>query len=139
MIEVEQVRIRLEELGILQGAVILDACLERAAREKPTYIGFLNNLLGQEIQHRQQRNLEVRTKLSHLPYRKTLDEFDFSFQPTVDERLMRAGHDELYYASGEHSVPWSPRCRQKPFVSGARYVWSLTRSLRLLCNSNVVD
>lgn len=89
MIEVEQVRARLEELGIQQGAVILDACLERATREQPTYIGFLNDLLNQEIQHRQQRNLEVRTKLAHLPYRKTLDDFDFSFQPTIDERLIR--------------------------------------------------
>ncbi|TCP52561.1 DNA replication protein DnaC [Tumebacillus sp. BK434] len=89
MIELEQVRARLEDLGIHQGAAALDACLERATREQPTYIGFLNDLLGQEITQRQQRNLEVRTKLAHLPYRKKFDEFDFSFQPSIDERLIR--------------------------------------------------
>ncbi|MFD2171648.1 IS21-like element helper ATPase IstB [Tumebacillus lipolyticus] len=89
MIELEQVRGRLEDLGIYQGAAALDACLERATREQPTYIGFLNDFLGQEIAQRKQRNFEVRTKLAHLPYRKTIDEFDFSFQPSIDERLMR--------------------------------------------------
>jgi hypothetical protein len=47
MIELEQARARLEELGIHQGSSILDACLERATREQPTYIGFLNDHLGQ--------------------------------------------------------------------------------------------
>jgi len=28
-------------------------------------------------------------KLAHLPYRRTLQEFDFSFQPGMDERLIR--------------------------------------------------
>jgi DNA replication protein DnaC len=89
MIELEQVRSRLEELGILEGAHALDACLERATREQTTYLGFLNDLLSQELTERQKRNLEVRTKLAHLPYRKTLNEFDFSFQPSIDERLIR--------------------------------------------------
>ncbi|GIM47308.1 hypothetical protein DNHGIG_28570 [Collibacillus ludicampi] len=42
-----------------------------------------------EITERQRRNLEVRTKLAHLPYRKTIEEFDFAFQPSINERLIR--------------------------------------------------
>ena len=36
----------------------------------------------------QQRSEETRLKLSRLPHRKTLNEFDFSFQPSIDTRLM---------------------------------------------------
>lgn len=89
MIELEQARLRLEELGLEQAAQALDAKLEAASRSQSTYLSFLNELLDAEIQERQRRNVEVRMKLSHLPYRRTLSEFDFSFQPGLDERLIR--------------------------------------------------
>jgi DNA replication protein DnaC len=79
----------LHELGLEQAALQLDAQLEAASREQSTYLAFLNHLLDVETSERQKRNLEVRTKLAHLPYRKTLDEFDFAFQPSIDERLIR--------------------------------------------------
>lgn len=46
-------------------------------------------LLNHKRCERQHRNVEVRTKLAHLPYRKTLEEFDFTFQPSLDERVVR--------------------------------------------------
>ncbi|MCI3919435.1 IS21-like element helper ATPase IstB [Paenibacillus sp. TRM 82003] len=89
MIELEQARLRLEELGLEQAAQALDAKLEAASRNQSTYLSFLNELLEAEIMERQRRNVEVRMKLSHLPYRRTLSEFDFTFQPGLDERLIR--------------------------------------------------
>lgn len=89
MMELEQARHRLEGLGLGKAAQSLDAILEAAGRSQCTYLSFLNELLEAEIQERQRRNVEVRMKLSHLPYRRTLREFDFSFQPGIDERLIR--------------------------------------------------
>jgi len=63
--------------------------LEKAQRENRTYIDFLNDLLEAEVAERQKRNMEVRTKLARLPYRKTLEEFDFSYQPSIDEKLVK--------------------------------------------------
>jgi DNA replication protein DnaC len=89
MIELEQARHHLEELGLGQAAQSLDAILEASSRSQSTYLSFLNELLEAELQERQRRNVEVRMKLAHLPYRRTLQEFDFSFQPGIDERLIR--------------------------------------------------
>jgi DNA replication protein DnaC len=108
MIELEQVRSRLEELGLHQGAHMLDACLEQATRNQQTYLSFLNHLLAQEISQRQQRNLEVRTKLAHLPYRKSLDEFDFSFQPSIDERFIRELSTMSFVARAENLLFLGP-------------------------------
>ncbi len=94
MVELEQAKQRLEELGLDQASAMLEAQLEKAPHEQPTYLTFLNELLEVERAARQKRNLEVRTKLAHLPNRKTLEEFDFSFQPSIDERP-RVGHDGL--------------------------------------------
>lgn len=89
MIELEKAKSNLEELGLLNAAVFLDALLERAQRENTTYLEFLNDLLEAELSERQRRNIEVRSKLARLPYRKTLKEFDFTFQPSIDEKLIR--------------------------------------------------
>ncbi len=89
MIELEKAKSNLEELGLLNAAVFIDALLERAQHENVTYIEFLNGLLEAELSERQRRNIEVRSKLARLPYRKTLKEFDFTFQPSIDEKLIR--------------------------------------------------
>lgn len=59
MIELEQARLRLEELGLGQAAQVLDAKLEAASHSQSTYLSFLNELLDAEIQERQRRNVEV--------------------------------------------------------------------------------
>jgi DNA replication protein DnaC len=38
---------------------------------------------------RRQRYLKTRLQLAHLPYVKTFDQFDFAFQPSIDERQVR--------------------------------------------------
>ena len=32
---------------------------------------------------------EERTRLAHLPFQRTREQFDFAFQPSIDERLVR--------------------------------------------------
>lgn len=89
MSAVVDVRERLAELGLEHAATILEEALRRATCDKSDYLTFVQTLLDYERAQRGQRNLEVRTKLAHLPYRKTLEEFDFSFQPSIDERMVR--------------------------------------------------
>jgi DNA replication protein DnaC len=89
MVELEQTRMMLENLGLGQAAVSLDAQLDHAGRGDITYLEFLNRLLLDESNFRRKRSEETRLKLSRLPQRKTLDEFDFKFQPSIDERQIR--------------------------------------------------
>ncbi|ANB59665.1 istB-like ATP binding family protein [Anoxybacillus amylolyticus] len=106
--ELDQARQRLQELGLERAAHMLDAELETAIHAQSPYLTFLNRLLDVEISERQRRNLEVRTKLAHLPYRKTLDEFDFSFQPSVDERLIRELGTMAFVARHENVLLLGP-------------------------------
>jgi DNA replication protein DnaC len=34
-------------------------------------------------------SIDMKTRMAHLPYHKTLDQFDFGFQPSVEERRIR--------------------------------------------------
>ena len=89
MVELEHARLMLENLGLAQSALTLDSHLEYATREESTYLRFLNRLLSDESDARRRRSEETRLKLSCLPHRKSLAEFDFGFQPGLDERLIR--------------------------------------------------
>ena len=47
---------------------------------------MLAELLGVEVNARRERYLTTRTKLAHLPFQRSIEQFDFDFQPSVDER-----------------------------------------------------
>ena len=50
---------------------------------------MLAELLGAEVAARRERYLTTRTRLAHLPFQRTLEQFDFAFQPSIDERLVK--------------------------------------------------
>lgn len=89
MVEYEHTLKLLDDMGLTTAAEQLDAMLDEAARnDEITYLGFLHNLLLQEEEARKRRSLQTRLKLSKLPYRKTLDEFDFEFQPSINKETI---------------------------------------------------
>jgi len=89
MIALEQAHAYLEQLGLAEAALVLDARLELAAKQQTPYAEFLADLLGAEAAARRQRYLVARTRLAHFPFQRTLEEFDFTFQPSIDQRQVR--------------------------------------------------
>ncbi len=60
-----------------------------AAKAKLSYQDYLYKLLQQQIIDRVDRSVNARIKKAGFKYLATLDEFDFSFQPQIDEKLIR--------------------------------------------------
>jgi DNA replication protein DnaC len=82
----ERVRAGLERLR-LQGMVeVLGRVCEAASHEQVSYLDFLDRLLEAEQSARYERNVEVKTRLARLPYHKTMADFDYAFQPSVDKK-----------------------------------------------------
>ena len=89
MIALERALKHLETLGLKQAVEVLDNTLDMAASRQWTYPDMLAELLGAEVAARRERYLTTRTRLAHLPFQRTLEQFDFAFQPSVDERLIK--------------------------------------------------
>ena len=89
MIALEQARHYLDQLGLAQAAAVLDNRLEAASKKQLAYADFLADLLGIEAAARRERYLVARTRLAHLPFQRTLEQFEFGFQPSIDERQVR--------------------------------------------------
>jgi DNA replication protein DnaC len=67
----------------------LDAVCEQAALWGEDYKAFLAQALETEWQGRYQRGIEARLRLARFPWVKTMEQFDFDFQPSLDRRQVR--------------------------------------------------
>jgi DNA replication protein DnaC len=79
----------LKALGLTALAATVSALLDQARHQEPTYDVFLMQALEAELAGRAERAHARRLRAARLPARKTLEGFDFSFQPSVPERLIR--------------------------------------------------
>jgi DNA replication protein DnaC len=87
--ESDQLRETLQSLKLESIADNLDALCDQAAKEEWSYATFLSQLLEEELSARDQRRLAVTTKMARFPFHKTLEQFDFAFQPSVEKRRMQ--------------------------------------------------
>lgn len=108
----ELVRARVEErlLKLRLGAVAqrLDGILSQAARAEPTYLDFLDQILTEETEAKQKKRVAMGIQIAHFPAVKTLDEFDFKFQPSVDQKLVRELATGRFIAGAENVLMFGP-------------------------------
>jgi DNA replication protein DnaC len=67
---------------------ILDNYLETASSEDRSIMDILDHLFDEELKARKASAVETRMKMSGFPVKKTLDDFDFSFQPSIDPAVI---------------------------------------------------
>ena len=67
----------------------LDSLCEQASKQDQNYREFLEAVLSSEWAGRHQKGLEGRLKQARLPWIKTIEQFDFSFQPSIDRKVVR--------------------------------------------------
>ena len=89
MTAIERLQSMLTSLGLKAVEARLEGLLEQAAKKETSYAEFLDELLACEVDARRSRYLRARLQLAHLPFVKTFDQFDFNFQPSIDERQIR--------------------------------------------------
>jgi DNA replication protein DnaC len=77
------------QLGLPHLAASLEHLLTRANTEQLGYLDFLDLIIEEELGIRDGRRFRTALRLSKLPHHKTLDEFEFSFQPDLDVRKIK--------------------------------------------------
>jgi DNA replication protein DnaC len=60
--------------------------LKVAQDEDWSYLTLLDRLLDEEVVHKEQKRMINALRASGLPYVKTIDEFDFAFQPGINRQ-----------------------------------------------------
>ena len=82
----ERVHEYLSKLGLSVIESTIDSYLE-TSQGKPV-LDVLDHLLSEELKHKLSKKMENMLNWSGFPFRKTMDDFDFSFQPSIDKAVI---------------------------------------------------
>lgn len=81
-------REHLAYLGLTTASEQLAPALDRASAEKLSAVEVLELLLAAEAEATRARRLHGRLRFAHYPVRKTLADFDFDYQPSIDRAIV---------------------------------------------------
>lgn len=100
----EDIKQLLKNLRLRKMAEIIDAELEAARKNSPSYTDFLARLLRAEWLDQQQRRVQSRIKQAHIPELWTLESFPFKNQPGVSRRQIREFAELEFIPKAENIV-----------------------------------
>ena len=84
----EQLKDDLGYLGLTRSAECFAILAEEAKAGEWSHIEFLARVVGEQATATVNRKLAARLRFARFPFRRTLDDFDFEFQPSVDRKLI---------------------------------------------------
>jgi DNA replication protein DnaC len=104
----ERVVLALKRLQLTNVREILAGMLSEAAKQEWTYLEFLDQILRRELEAKQGKRIRMGLQIAYFPCVRTIEGFDFSFQPSADERLIRELSTGNFIAHGEKVLMFGP-------------------------------
>jgi DNA replication protein DnaC len=85
---IEQIKADLGYLKLARTGEVFVQLAEEARTSKEDPLEFLAKVVSCEVDATRQRRLSARLRFAHFPFRKTLEEFDFDFVPSIDPKVV---------------------------------------------------
>src|SRR6266511_440120 len=106
--QLERLGEHLQRLRLFKSRERLEALLQEAASEELSFADFLDRVLGEEVASKTAKNITMRTNLARFPFVKTLEAFDFAYQPSLDKKQIQTLASCHYIEHGENIVVLGP-------------------------------
>jgi len=87
--QVERIQEQLQRLRLIRLAEELPSLLQDASKKDLAYSDFLEEVLSREIAAKHERLTTMKTAMARFPFQKSLDSFDFKFQPSIDPKVIK--------------------------------------------------
>ena len=85
----EQTLEHLKSLKLYRMAERLEGVLEEASKGEWPYADVISRLVEEQALAKRDHGITMRTTMARFPYVKTLESFDFKFQPSVDQKRIK--------------------------------------------------
>ena len=102
--DLERLRGNLKQLGLHAIADLFEREAQKAAKAKQSYVGFLDHLIDEELARKADRSVNARIVRARFPTIKTLEGFQFDFQPSIPAPLIRELAELGFLARAENLV-----------------------------------
>lgn len=128
----DRLRAHCQRLRLHRLEAELPTLLEQAAKRDVPYTEFLDELLALEIRSKAEKHLAMRTAMARFPFQKTLDAFDFKFQPSIDPKVIRELATGRYLESGDNVLLLGPPGVGKTHLAVALGLKACEQGIRVL-------
>lgn len=133
--QLERLQQHCHRLRLYQVEQELTTRLEQAAKQELSYADFLDQLLALEVGSKTTKHHQMRIAMARFPFHKTLESFDFKFQPSIDLKLMRELATGHYMASGDNLLLLGPPGVGKTHLAVALGIKACEQGVRTLFTS----
>lgn len=104
----ERVDAALKRLQLTHTRDTLASILSEAAKRQWTFLEFLDEVTIREVRSKQGKRVRMGMQIAHFPCVREIEGFDFAFQPSADERLIRELSTGNFIANGENILIFGP-------------------------------
>ena len=87
--QLDRLQASCHRLRLYQVATELPTLLEQVAKQERSSTDFLEDLLSRESQAKGAKHFAMRLAMARFPFQKTLEHFDFTFQHSIDAKVLR--------------------------------------------------
>ena len=91
-VEYERLKGNLEILKLKRVLEVLDSQTNLAQERELSYTDYLDGIIQEEVCSREDKGVKTRVKFARFPFIKTIEQFDFSYQPSLNKKKV----DELF-------------------------------------------
>ena len=130
--QLERIRTLCHRLRLYRLEAELATLLEQAAKREIAYSDFLDEVLGLEVQSKAVKHLSMRVAMARFPFHKTIESFDFKFQPSIDPKVIRELATGRYIESGENVLLLGPPGVGKSHLAVALGIKACEQGMRTL-------
>jgi len=102
--QLERLGEQLQRLRLFKSKERLEALLQEAASQELPYADFLERVLSEEVASKTAKHVSMRTSLARFPFVKSLETFDFAYQPSLDKKQIQTLASCHFIEHGENIV-----------------------------------
>jgi DNA replication protein DnaC len=106
--QIERIQEHLQRLRLFKSRERLEAVLQEASTQELSYADFLDQVLTEEVTAKTAKHVTMRTSLARFPFVKSLEAFEFGYQPSVDRKQIQTLSTCRFVEHGENVVLLGP-------------------------------
>jgi DNA replication protein DnaC len=130
--QLERLQENMAKLRLIKSQERLEALVQEAADKDLSYADFLDQLLTEEIASKTAKNITMRTNLARFPFVKSLETFDFGYQPSLDKKQLQQLARCHFIEHGENVVILGPPGVGKTHIAVALGLKAIENGYRVL-------